>query len=180
MNERVYNSGVERLRSPERTERLEVERVVDLCLSGSKIGSLLDIGTGSGLFAEEFYKRDIEVTGIDANQEMLDAAKDYLPKCQFKLAPAESLPFEDKSFDMVFMGLVLHEVDDFAKVLKEIARVAVKKAAILEWNYEVQEFGPPLEHRLKPEFIEQLSKDAGFTSFSIVPLTNLSLYLLEK
>ncbi len=180
MNERVYNSGIERLRSPERTERLEVERVVDLCLSTSKIDSVLDIGTGSGLFAEAFYKRNIAVTGIDSNQEMIAAAKDYLPNCQFKLASAESLPFEEDSFDMVFMGLVLHEVDDFEKVLKEIERIAVKQAAILEWNYEVQEYGPPLEHRLKPEFIEQLSKNAGFTSFSIVPLANLSLYLLVK
>ncbi|MCX6170611.1 MAG: class I SAM-dependent methyltransferase [Ignavibacteriales bacterium] len=179
MNERVYNSGVERLRSPERTGRLEVERVVDLCLNGSKIASVLDIGTGSGLFAEAFYKRNIKVSGIDANQEMLIAAKDYLPNCQFKLASAESLPFEDKSFDMIFMGLVFHEVDDFNKVLKEIERVSVKQAAILEWNYEVQEFGPPLEHRLKPEFIEQLSKDAGFISFTAIPLTNLSLYLLS-
>lgn len=180
MNERVYNSGIERLRSPERTERLEVERVIDLCLSTSKIDSVLDIGTGSGLFAEAFYKRNIVVTGIDSNHEMLEAAKDYLPNCQFKLASAESLPFQENSFDMVFMGLVLHEVDDYDKVLKEIERVAVKQAAILEWNYEIQEFGPPLEHRLKPEFIEQLSKDAGFTSFSVVPLTNLSLYLLVK
>ena len=33
---------------------LEVERVVDLCLEMSPMADLLDIGTGSGLFAEAF------------------------------------------------------------------------------------------------------------------------------
>lgn len=180
MNDRVYNSGIERLRSPERTQILEVERVADLCLAGKNINSVLDIGTGSGIFAEAFYKRNIKIAGVDANPEMLEAAKKYLPDGNFQLASAESLPFEDGSFDMAFMGLVLHEVDDFNKAGKEIARISAKMAAVLEWNYKIQDFGPPIEHRLKPEFVERLSKEAGFTSFKILPLTNLSLYILEK
>ncbi len=180
MNERVYNNGIERLRSQERIERLEVDRVVDLCLSQSKIISVLDVGTGSGLFAESFSKRNVKVAGIDVNPEMLEAAKKYLPGSEFKLAPAESIPFENNSYDMIFMGVVFHEVDDYKKVLEETERVATRQVALLEWDYKTQEFGPPLEHRLKPEFVEQLSKDAGFTSFQIIHLSNLVLYLLKK
>lgn len=180
MNERVYNSGIERLRSPERIERLEVDRVVDLCLSESKINSVLDIGTGSGLFAEEFYKRDLIVTGVDSNPEMIEASLNYLPNSEFKLSSAEALPFKDSSFDLVFMGLLLHEVDDYKKVLEEAARVSVKQVVVLEWDYKIQEFGPPIEHRLKPEFIEQLSKVVGFSTFQILQLTNLVLYILRK
>ncbi len=179
MNERVYSSGVDKLRSAERIERLEVERVVDLCLKENGINSVLDIGTGSGVFAEGFFKRNLLVSGIDPNPEMIEAAKSYLPDCSFELASAELLPFDDKSFDMAFMGLVLHEVDDYKKVIDEAKRVVVKQIAILEWNYIVQQIGPPLEHRLKPEFIEQLSIGAGINSFDIQPLTNLSLYLLK-
>ena len=180
MNERTYNSGVARLRSAERVERLEVDRVVDLCIGGNKINSLLDVGIGSALFAERFSKKNIKVAGVDSNPEMLEASKDYLPDSELKLAPAETLPFNDKSFDMVFMGLILHEVDDYKKVLEEAARVSVQQVAILEWEYKVQDFGPPLEHRLKPEFVEQVSKEAGFTDFETVHLTNLVLYLLRK
>ena len=57
-NDRVYNRGIERLRSPERVQRLEVERVVDLCIN-ENIKSVLDIGTGSALFAEAFHKKGI-------------------------------------------------------------------------------------------------------------------------
>jgi hypothetical protein len=44
--------NLEKLRSPERMALLEVERVVQLTLEGCVADSILDIGTGSGLFAE--------------------------------------------------------------------------------------------------------------------------------
>lgn len=179
MNERVYNNGIARLRSEERTQRLEVSKVVDICLNENEINSVLDVGTGSGLFAEAFHKKNILVAGVDVNPDMIDAAKSYLPDCRFEIAPAESLPFENNSFDMTFMGVVFHEVDDFKKTFEELKRVTTKQACILEWNYEIQEFGPPMEHRLKPEFIEDLAKQTGFSSFEIKKLTNLTLYILK-
>lgn len=109
MNDRVYNNGIERLRSPERIERLEVEKVVGLCLDHKKINSVLDIGTGSGVFAEGFYKLDKKVTGIDINPEMIAAAKAYLPDVDFKIARAEDLPFDDNTFDLIFMGVIFHK-----------------------------------------------------------------------
>lgn len=126
MNERTYNNPIDRLRSPERVERNEVKRVVDLCLENADVKSMLDIGTGSGLFAEEFFKRNIKAAGIDINPEMLKAATEYLPECEFKLAPAEEIPYEDKSFDLVFMGLIFHEADDFKKAMSE-AKPCCKK-----------------------------------------------------
>ncbi len=180
MNERTYSSGVERLRSKERTERMQVEKVADLCTQEFEIKSLLDIGTGSGLFAEEFDKRNISVTGVDLNPEMIEAARKYLPLSKFEVAPAESLPFPEKSFDLVFMGLVFHEVDDYKKVLEEAKRVAVKAVAVYDWNYEMQNFGPPIEHRVKSDFIEQLALQAGFTGFKSFKLTYFTLYILKK
>jgi 2-polyprenyl-3-methyl-5-hydroxy-6-metoxy-1,4-benzoquinol methylase len=42
--------------------------------------TLLDIGTGSALFAEAFYKAGVSVSGVDINKEMVDAAKRHLPE----------------------------------------------------------------------------------------------------
>lgn len=180
MNERVYNNGIERLRSAERIERLELDRVVDLCLEEKNISSMLDVGTGSGLFAGAFYKRNLTVAGVDVNEEMIYAAKDFLPGCELQIAPAENIPFEGGSFDLIFMGVVFHEVDDYKKSLSEAKRVANKMVAIYEWKHQTEDFGPPLEHRLKPEFMQELSKQVGFAKMEIVPLKNLVLYKFFK
>ncbi|MGQ9820184.1 MAG: class I SAM-dependent methyltransferase [Candidatus Kapaibacteriales bacterium] len=58
------------------------------------------------------------MAGVDLNLDMLEAAKKYLPGTEFKVAKAENLPFEDNSFDLVFIGVLLHEVDDYTKKLK--------------------------------------------------------------
>lgn len=178
-NERVYNRGVDMLRSPDRTARLEVERVADLCLD-KNIKSVLDIGTGSALFAEAFYKHGVTVTGIDTNPEMVKAAGQFVPDGRFQLAPAENIPFADNSFDLTFLGVVFHEVDDYLKALSEAYRVSVKGTAILEWYYRIENFGPPLEHRLKSDFIKELATKTGYKNFEEIKLENLVLYKLTK
>ncbi len=174
-----FNS-LERLRSPERLERMEVERVVDLAIAGAPIHSVLDIGTGTGVFAEGFAQHGLAVTGIDVNPEMLDAARTFLPGGDFRLATAEDLPFPDETFDMAFLGLVLHETDDLLKALQEAYRVSKNRVMILEWPYSQQDFGPGIEERLRPEYVETLSKQAGFEHIQVIPLKALVLYRLEK
>ncbi len=176
MNDRIYKGQIDRLREPERTNRLEIEKVVDLCLEEKGIKTLLDIGTGSGLFAEAFSKAGLLISGIDINEEMLTAAREYLPKCDFQIAPAENIPYGDKSFDAAFFGMVFHEVSDYKKALSEAFRVSKNTTLILEWQYEVQDFGPPLEHRLSSEFIKYLAKEVGYTNISEIRLSNLVLY----
>ncbi len=147
MHEKRFDGGIEKLRAPERVARLEVERVVNLCLEGVNIESVLDVGTGSGLFAEAFFRRGLMVTGIDANPDMLPAARYYVPQGDFRQAEAEALPFAEASFDLVFLGLLLHESDTPLKVLQETRRVSQGRVCILEWPYIEAEFGPPLAHR---------------------------------
>ncbi|PKO03335.1 MAG: hypothetical protein CVU43_03275 [Chloroflexi bacterium HGW-Chloroflexi-5] len=181
MHEKRFNRDIERLRDPDRIARLEVARVVELVLAGLEdTKTLLDIGTGSGLFAEQFAAKGFEVTGLDANPEMIPAAQMFVPSAEFRIGVAEKLPFEDNSFDIVFMGLLLHEVDDLEKALSEASRVAQQRIAILEWPYEVGEFGPPLEHRLSVEKIEAAAKLVGLEIKKQERMDHLVLYMFEK
>jgi ubiquinone/menaquinone biosynthesis C-methylase UbiE len=180
MHEKRFDGGIERLRAPERVARLEVERVVDLCLAGAEIKSVLDVGTGSGLFAEAFCERGQEVAGIDANPDMLPAARYYVPKGDFRQADAEALPFAETSFDLVFLGLLLHESDDPLKVLQETRRVTRQRVCILEWPYLEGEFGPPLAQRINPADLTTLAKKAGFSKMATQPLSNLIFYCLTR
>ena len=181
MHEKRFNREIERLRDPDRIVRMEVGRVVDLVLNGvNDSQSLLDVGTGSGLFAEQFEAKGLKVTGLDANADMIPAAQEFVPSGDFQIGVAEKLPFNDKSFDIVFMGLLLHEVDDLVAAMSEASRVVRLRIAILEWTYEEQAFGPPFEHRLSYDQIESAAIAAGFKNIKQQKLANLVLYIIEK
>lgn len=180
MNERIYNQSPENLRRAERIERLQVDKVVNLCLKDIKINSILDIGTGSGLFAEAFFNRNIKVSGIDINSEMIKSARKFLPKCNFVIAKAEKLPFKKNEFDATFFGLSFHELEDFDKALSEAFRVSKKAIFILEWKYKQENFGPPKKHRIKPSFLKNLLENFKVKYLKIKKLKNLTLYIIKK
>jgi SAM-dependent methyltransferase len=179
MHEKRFEGNVERLRVPERVERLEVERVVGLCLEQGHFANMLDVGTGSGLFAEAFAKRGLKVSGVDVNPDVLAAARRFIPDGDFREGTAEALPYLDGSFDLVFLGLVLHESDEALIALKEAARVARQRVCILEWPYRDQTFGPPPAHRLNPEDLAGLFQQAGFRKWGRQDLANTVFYCLE-
>jgi len=178
MHEKLYDGGVGRLRSPERVARLEVERTVALCLEAVDLKNVLDVGVGSGLFAEAFFKHGLEIAGVDVNPEMIVAARQYVPKGDFRKATAEALPYPDASFDLVFFGLLLHESDEPLKALQEARRVSRQRICILEWPYQVEEFGPPLAHRLNPTKIGEMARQIGFAHPESLSLAHLVLYRL--
>jgi len=179
MHEKRFEGNIDQLRAPERIVRLEVDRVVDLCLEGEPAVSVLDVGMGTGLFAGAFSRRAMAVSGIDANPEMVIVSRSYVPDGNFQEGIAEALPYPDRSFDLVFLGLLLHESDEPLKTLTEARRVSGKRVCILEWPYREQPFGPPLAHRLDPEILIGLFNKAGFRKWKVVELTNTSFYRLE-
>jgi ubiquinone/menaquinone biosynthesis C-methylase UbiE len=170
---------IEKLRTPKRMELLEVDRVVDLCLEGIQVANVLDVGTGSGIFAEAFFTRGKSTTGIDPNPEMLKAAKEILPTGTFLQGTVEKIPLKDKSFDLVFLGHVLHESDNILQALTETKRVAKQKVCVLEWPYTQEEQGPPLEHRLRTEEILKAAKQAGFSSDETFQMQQMILTMLK-
>jgi ubiquinone/menaquinone biosynthesis C-methylase UbiE len=179
MHEKRFAGEIERLRSAERVERLEVERVTALCLEGQQPTSVLDVGTGSGLFAGSFSNHGLKVSGVDANPEMLAAARQFVPTGDFREGTAEALPYPDGSFDLVFLGLVLHESDEPLKSLQEARRVARQRVCILEWPYREGLFGPPLAHRLKPEDLIDWFQKAGYRKWTVTGLIDTALYCLK-
>ena len=99
-HERRFHGDADRLRSAERVGLLEVERVVKLCLDGPDISSVIDIGTGTGVFAEAFHARGLQVAGVDANRDLLKRARSHVPSGEFKIGRAEELPFPESFFGL--------------------------------------------------------------------------------
>jgi ubiquinone/menaquinone biosynthesis C-methylase UbiE len=179
MNERHFHGDNDRLRSEERLRRLQVDHVLDLCLKGIQVERVLDVGSGTGVFAEAFAARGLTVTGVDDDPGRLTAAQEYVPAADFHQMKAEEITFPDGSFDLVFLGSVLHEVDDAAQALREARRLATRRVAVLEWPYIQEEEGPPFEYRLSAERIAEMAGAAGLGELESVPLQHLVLYFFD-
>jgi len=175
---KVYSGGVERLRRPDHLEVMQVERVTDICLSQGEFKTVLDCGTGSGVFAEAFHKRGLKVAGVDLNPEMIAAAKEYVPAAEFKVGNIEQLPFQDKSFDLVFYAHSLHEADDLSRALREAQRVAISHVIALEWPFRFKLHGPPLWHRIRIGKLREAAKRLVFKKLTVEKVGDQNLYIL--
>lgn len=92
--------------------------------------SVLDVASGTGAVAIELARRyGCSVVGIDQSAEMLAAGRRRVAAAgvgglvRLEQGRAESLPFEDESFDAVTFTYLLRYVDDPATTLRELARV---------------------------------------------------------
>jgi SAM-dependent methyltransferase len=86
-------------------------------------GRLLDIGCGSAEKLKEYYKRGIEIYGVDTNSEEIKIAKKTLPDGIFFNTTLEQCRFEENLFDVIRMDNVLEHVPDPLATLNEAQRI---------------------------------------------------------
>ena len=67
----------------------------------AKSRSILDVGCGPGLAAQVFARTIANVAGIDASAAFIDIARERLPGRNFRVGEMETLPYADRSFDVV-------------------------------------------------------------------------------
>jgi SAM-dependent methyltransferase len=93
-------------------------------LLGSANGRVLDLGCGSGLHFETLRSLGWVVTGIDASADQLRIARERGgDEVELVQGDASDLPFDDGSFDAVASIFIHTDVDDYAAVLAQAARV---------------------------------------------------------
>ena len=92
----------------------------------------LDVGCGVGHWGQllsAFIRKDATIHGIDQEKEWIQQATKRAENItsdqsfHYQVGTAESLPFEDNSFDLVTCQTVLIHLKDPAKALKEFYRV---------------------------------------------------------
>jgi SAM-dependent methyltransferase len=83
---------------------------------------ILDVGCGIGMYVEKFRRFSSHVYGVDLDGEKVDEASSRLPN--ISIAPAEKLPFEDGSFDVVMLHEVIEHVVDDRRAIEEAVRCA--------------------------------------------------------
>ena len=105
------------------------EKLIDK-IEGNKV---LEVGVGTGKNFI-YYPENLDVTGIDFSEKMLEKAKDKIKdKKNIKLIEmdAQSMNFPDNTFDTVVTTCVFCSVPDPVEGLKEIRRVCKNNGKVI-------------------------------------------------
>lgn len=153
---------------------------------GATLGTLLDVGTGTGRMAELFAPRAEQVTAFDKSPEMLRIARarlQNLPAERIDLVQGDFtlLPFADASFDTVLFHQVLHYSLEPLAVLAEAARVTRPggRVAVIDFAAHDREELRVLHAHARLGFSDEqmlaLLTDAGFAAATPVALPGRQL-----
>lgn len=97
--------------------------------------SLLEVGCGTGHNLKFFRELELDATGVDSSEPMLQMATRRLGSgARLFLGQANRLGFADNSFDIVALITILEFLSDPAGALKEAVRVSRGKVYIRVLN----------------------------------------------
>ncbi|WP_299668511.1 class I SAM-dependent methyltransferase [uncultured Ruegeria sp.] len=103
-------------------------------------GKVLEVGVGTGLSLQH-YASEIQVTGIDFNEDMLQKARDKVKDLllnhvvELRQMDARTLDLPDDSFDTIAAMHVLSVVPEPDRVMAEIARVCRPGGRVVITNH---------------------------------------------
>ena len=94
---------------------------------------VLDVGCAAGGsfdFCKE-AKSNIDYTGIDISKELIDIAKEFYPKGLFFVYDGHEIIFEENKFDLVFSIGVVHHLQHWRRIIKQMVKCSSKSTIFL-------------------------------------------------
>lgn len=113
-------------------KRYELEPFIASFARFEETGELdvLEIGVGLGADHQRFAQAGACLSGVDLTERAVDHTRKRLGifglKSDLRVADAESLPFADESFDLVYSWGVLHHSPNTARAIDETWRVLLQ------------------------------------------------------
>ena len=140
--------------SPTHREGPDLDLVVEWCDPGEGVKAL-DVATGGGHVARRLREEGCVVVTLDPSPGMQADV----------LAGAESIPFEDGSFDVVVSRIAPHHFEDLAAALAEIARVS-KRLVVIEDTLFSSDRHEQAEKLRDPTHVRNYTEDEWRTSLA--------------
>lgn len=112
----------------------EVEAAMAAMLGDARVGTLIDIGTGTGRMLELFAGHARLALGIDRSSEMLRLARTKLhdmAHAELRQADLYALPLDDGAADVAILHHVLHFAQQPGAAVREAARVLAPGGRLL-------------------------------------------------
>lgn len=116
-------------------QKITADEVINLIEANLQTqSSILDIGSGTGYFAQKLNKK-YNITQLDAAADMCEKSKKFAPVIN---ADMHQLPLKNESFDCVISSFSMHWAEDIQKVFDEVNRV-LKHTGLFIFSIPVQE-----------------------------------------
>ena len=149
-----------------------------LAQQGFEEGTILDVGCGSGdiaiAIASTFPRA--RIAGMDLSEPMLKFSQSGAEKAgvadrvSFRKGDAKSMPFEDKSFDVVISLNTFHLIDDPVGMLNEVERVLKPNGLLLVTDIRrswMRLFYLPLKDALTVEQAKEIASKSKLRSHEL-------------
>jgi SAM-dependent methyltransferase len=133
--------------SPTHREGADLDLLVEWCEPGQDV-KVLDVATGGGHVARRLREEGCTVVTVDPAPGMSPDV----------VAPAERLPFEDGSFDVVACRIAPHHFQDIRKAVAEMARVT-QRLVVIEDNVFTDERVEEAEKLRDPTHVRCYSEE---------------------
>lgn len=129
--------------------RTRLRYAVEL-LGPARFGSLLEVGTGSGILLPELSRHTERLVAIDIHPKLAEV-RDYLEKERVRAEVIEGslfeMPFKDAEFDALLCASVLEHLTELDGALNEFARV-VKPGGTVVLGFPVRNIVTDAFYRL--------------------------------
>jgi SAM-dependent methyltransferase len=127
----------------------DLEFLSDYVHDGDQV---LDFGCGNGRLLEIIGRKEIDYSGVDVSQKLIDLAQAKYPDraAKFSKIPGQgSLPFTDDFFNTIFSIAVFHHLpgqDVRAEVVRELYRILKPEGMVIVtvWNLWQRKYLPNL------------------------------------
>jgi len=167
----TYKSNIQKLDSPWRRIALPPQETLIALGLNAEI-DFADIGCGIGYFtipAASIVKPPHVVYALDPSAEMIAEAQkraDEAGISHIKFVLSDPLDFRipNSSVDFALLANVFHEIPEkelFIRLVKDILRPS-GKLALVEWNHQIMDVGPPENHRISEEETDRWMCEGGF------------------